>query len=71
MHNTHNAPPQITTLGVQGTNGVVHGISRVLFPPPLFTKEQAIAEVGACVFTVAHFSQPSGTQGHSQSQSVF
>jgi hypothetical protein len=26
------------------SNGVIHGISRVLFPPPIFTKQQAIAD---------------------------
>uniref|UniRef100_A0A383WQB5 FAS1 domain-containing protein n=1 Tax=Tetradesmus obliquus TaxID=3088 RepID=A0A383WQB5_TETOB len=32
---------------VQANNGVIHGISRVLFPPPTFTKEQAIADAVA------------------------
>jgi hypothetical protein len=32
---------------VDAANGVVHGISRVLFPPPLFTKEQAIRDAVA------------------------
>lgn len=29
---------------IMATNGVIHGISRVLFPPPIFTKEQAIQQ---------------------------
>jgi Fasciclin domain len=32
---------------IAASNGVVHGISRVLFPPPVFSKEQAIAEAVA------------------------
>lgn len=32
---------------VDASNGVIHGISRVLFPPPVFTKEQAIRDAVA------------------------
>jgi hypothetical protein len=30
------------TNDVDASNGIIHGINRVLFPPPIFTKEQAI-----------------------------
>jgi hypothetical protein len=33
---------QINDVGA--SNGVIHGIDRVLFPPPIFTKEQAILD---------------------------
>lgn len=33
-----------TTNDVLASNGVIQGINRVLFPPPIFTKEQAIAD---------------------------
>jgi len=29
---------------IDASNGVIHGISRVLFPPPVFTKEQAVRD---------------------------
>jgi hypothetical protein len=29
---------------IDASNGVIHGISRVLFPPPVFSKEQAIKD---------------------------
>jgi hypothetical protein len=38
---------QVVLPDVYATNGVIHGISRVLFPPPLFTKEDAIAQAVA------------------------
>ena len=37
----------VTLLDAPASNGVVHAVSRVLFPPPLFTKEAAIAEAAA------------------------
>jgi hypothetical protein len=33
-----------TTNDILASNGVIQGINRVLFPPPIFTKEQAIAD---------------------------
>jgi hypothetical protein len=32
------------SVDVDASNGVIHSISRVLFPPPVFTKEQAIRD---------------------------
>jgi hypothetical protein len=42
-----HATPKVSLVDVVGSNGVVHAIDRVLFPPPLFTKEAAIAEAAA------------------------
>lgn len=33
-----------TSNDILASNGVIQGINRVLFPPPIFTKEQAIAD---------------------------
>lgn len=51
LHFVYPADPTRALQDVQpdvlASNGVVHGITRVLFPPPLFTKEQAIAQAAA------------------------
>jgi hypothetical protein len=46
---------------VDASNGVIHSISRVLFPPPVFTKEQAIRDA------IAYNESVSGAGLHSQS----
>jgi hypothetical protein len=44
---------QVLTPDVLANNGVIQGISRVLFPPPRFTKEEAIAQAAAYNASVA------------------
>ena len=34
----------VQNVDIDASNGVIQGISRVLFPPPVFTKEQAIKD---------------------------
>jgi hypothetical protein len=41
---------------IDASNAVIHGLNRVLFPPPVFTKEQAIRDAIAFNESVSQFA---------------